>query len=74
MKKLFIFIFLSTLFLIDATAQCSMCKAVATTSKGETGALALNNGILFLMATPYILGALVAVRWYIHNKQNKAAH
>jgi hypothetical protein len=56
----------------DANAQCSMCRrvaetnydqqheAVATTKRGKS----LNNGILYLLSIPYILGAAGVVFWY----------
>lgn len=42
----------------EMNAQCAMCKAVAENSIDDGGfgiAAGLNNGILFLMAIPYIL-------------------
>lgn len=47
-------------------AQCSQCAAqVATNSKnGGTAANGLNNGILFLLAAPYLAVAIVGWVWY----------
>ena len=41
---------------IDLNAQCAMCKAVVETNleTGDTKGMGLNNGILYLMAFPYI--------------------
>lgn len=42
----------------DSVAQCAMCKAVAENATGDSGyglANGLNNGILLLMAIPYVL-------------------
>jgi hypothetical protein len=49
-----------------AKAQCSQCSAqVATNSKnGGTAANGLNNGILFLLAAPYLAVAAVGFIWY----------
>lgn len=46
----------------SASAQCSMCKAVAETADGGAFAAGLNNGILYLMAFPYIIVAVIAYR------------
>lgn len=53
---------------IDVDAQCAMCRAVLE-SEGDQGlAKGVNNGILFLMAVPYILvggiGYLIYTKWY----------
>jgi len=55
-------------------AQCSMCKAVAASSRegGSPIAEGLNDGILFLMAFPYILMLIVGIAWYKHSKKLKA--
>jgi len=59
-----------------ADAQCAMCNA--TVSKATEGnnesALALNSGILFLMAIPYILlmtllGIWLRFRWLKKREQ-----
>ena len=52
----------------EAEAQCVMCKAVAEDSAAE-GAVGrgINQGILYIMAVPYILlgiiGVLIFKRW-----------
>lgn len=40
-------------------AQCSMCRAVLESEEGQETAKGINNGILYLMAIPYLLVALV---------------
>ncbi len=53
---------------LDAEAQCVMCKAVAEDS-AAAGAVGrgINQGILYIMAVPYILlgvfGYLVVKKW-----------
>ena len=62
--KLFLFVF-TFLFFIDFTnAQCSMCRAVLESEEGQQTAKGINNGIVYLMAIPYILVALVSWRIY----------
>lgn len=45
------------IFLIsaDLSAQCSMCRAVLESEQDKSVAEGINNGILFLMAFPYLL-------------------
>ena len=60
------------LFTIDVNAQCAMCKAVVETNleSGDTKGLGLNNGILYLMAIPYIAALVFGVLYYIQNKKS----
>lgn len=39
-------------------AQCAMCRAVLESGGGEEMAKGINNGIMYLMAVPYILIAV----------------
>ncbi|TAH42784.1 MAG: hypothetical protein EYC69_04230 [Bacteroidetes bacterium] len=57
----------------SAYSQCSMCRRVVETNQ-ESNAYrtgkSLNSGILYLMAVPYLLGAIgVAIWWKSKNKQ-----
>jgi hypothetical protein len=62
-KKYVIFFFAILLFLgiglEEVSAQCSMCRAVLQSEEGQTTAKGINNGILYLMALPYLLVGLV---------------
>jgi hypothetical protein len=42
-------------------AQCAMCKATVESSQGQTNSVAggINQGILYLMAVPYLLIAFI---------------
>jgi hypothetical protein len=42
-----------------AYSQCSMCRAVLQSEEGQATAKGINNGIIYLMAIPYILVGLV---------------
>lgn len=42
------------------SAQCSMCRAVVESDISGKGT-GINNGIVYLMAFPYVLVALIAV-------------
>lgn len=52
-------------------AQCAMCKSVVESNleNGDTIGSGLNDGILYLMAMPYISLALIAFFWVRHNKK-----
>lgn len=59
MMRLLLFVFFALLFLVDASAQCSMCRAVLESGDAQETAKGINNGIIYLMAIPYILVAFV---------------
>ena len=39
----------------DLEAQCAMCRAVLESEEGQQTAKGINNGIVYLMAIPYVL-------------------
>jgi hypothetical protein len=55
-----------TLTGINASAQCSMCtaNAAASVQNGNTEGKGLNDGILYLLAAPYLAIAGVGYVWY----------
>ena len=53
--------------LIDA--QCAMCRAVVESEGDPESAEALNDGIVYLMAIPYILVA--GLFFFIYRKMRK---
>ncbi len=69
LKRLF-FIFsivLLTSISFNASAQCPMCKAAVESSikGGQSNAgKGLNNGILYLLAAPYLFVTVLGVVWY----------
>ena len=72
-NKIILLSTIAVLFLtIDVNAQCAMCKAVVETNleSGDTKGLGLNNGILYLMAIPYIAALVFAIFYYIQNKKS----
>lgn len=52
--KLFFFLF-SLFFVFQISAQCAMCRAVLESEEGQSTAEGVNDGIMYLMAIPYIL-------------------
>jgi len=60
-----VFIF-SSLISTELSAQCSMCALNAENSvqNGNNQGKGLNNGILYLLAAPYLAMAGVGFLWY----------
>ncbi|MEL0300456.1 MAG: hypothetical protein VW976_00975 [Flavobacteriaceae bacterium] len=59
-KSTLFFIVLLMAFMLfpeQAEAQCSMCRAVLESEEGQATAKGINDGIVYLMAMPYILVA-----------------
>jgi len=56
------------LFIIDANAQCAMCKAVVENG-GQEMAEGINSGITYLMIFPYLLVGLLAYVLYRYKKK-----
>ncbi|MDX1327038.1 MAG: hypothetical protein R3299_04975 [Arenibacter sp.] len=54
------------LFPQSASAQCAMCRAVLQTGDNNAVAEGINNGIVYLMAVPYILVA--GVFFFVYRK------
>ena len=55
-------------------AQCAMCRTQVknNVSNGETTlAEGLNNGIMFLFFTPYIVVFIVIILWFKYSKINE---
>ncbi len=70
-------IFLSIVALLtssfSAFAQCAMCRATVESSMVDgdvTIAAGLNTGIFYLLATPYVVIAVVAYFWYKKSREN----
>lgn len=58
------FLLFSIFYSLCASAQCAMCRA-SLESSGETKqAEAVNDGIVFLMAIPYILVGIMGFAIY----------
>lgn len=57
------------------SAQCAMCKSVveANLEAGGTSGAGLNNGILYLMAIPYITILVFAIFYYYQNKSKASS-
>ncbi len=51
----FVFVLCSLFFSLSSNAQCAMCRAALETEDGGNKAAAVNDGIVYLMAFPYLL-------------------
>ena len=60
----FLFSVLFFLFSIKGNAQCAMCRAVLESEEGGVKAEAINDGIVYLMAIPYVLVGIVGYAVY----------
>lgn len=56
----------------SVSAQCAMCRAVLESEESGVPAAAINDGIVYLMAFPYLL--LIVVGWAVYRiyKKKKA--
>jgi len=65
MKQKLFFILFSFLFILKTNAQCAMCRAVLESEDGQSTAQGVNDGIMYLMAIPYLLvaGISFAIYW-----------
>ncbi|MER3375310.1 MAG: hypothetical protein RIM83_11795 [Allomuricauda sp.] len=53
--KLFWIVVLLLVFPFTMEAQCAMCRAVVESEADGSTAEGINNGIVYLMAIPYVL-------------------
>lgn len=58
----------SLFFFLKTNAQCAMCRAVLESEEGQSTAEGINDGIVYLMAVPYILVGGIA--YFIYKKFN----
>lgn len=58
---------------VDVDAQCAMCSLTAenATQNGNVQGKGLNNGILFLLAMPYLAVAGLGILWYTRFRKKK---
>jgi hypothetical protein len=68
MKQRLAIFLLSVFCFLETNAQCAMCRAVLESEEGQTAAEGINDGIVYLMAIPYILVGGMA--YFIYRKFN----
>ncbi len=80
MKKFaFLLLFVSSVSVFEANAQCAMCRRIAETNYDTQNEVAknkemkrgksLNNGILYLLSIPYIIGSVGAFVWWRNKRR-----
>ncbi|WP_371862927.1 hypothetical protein [Winogradskyella haliclonae] len=59
---------------ISAEAQCAMCRAVLESEEDQSTAQGINDGIVYLMAIPYVLVAGIGyiVYWKFFKTKTEA--
>lgn len=76
MRKIkYIILFFILTLSTPALSQCSMCRAVAESGTQDESARigrGLNNGILYLLAMPYILGGVAFFIWRRNRRKSSA--
>jgi hypothetical protein len=60
MKNKILFSLFSLFFFFETNAQCAMCRAVLESEEGQSTAEGINDGIVYLMAIPYIIVGTVS--------------
>ena len=67
----FKYIFLIVLFFVTdvVLGQCAMCRAVLESEEGQVSAKGINDGIVYLMAIPYIV--VFSIAFIIYRKFKK---
>ncbi|WP_248724239.1 hypothetical protein [Seonamhaeicola sp. ML3] len=55
MKYKTAFLLFSLLSFLKSNAQCAMCRAVLESEETKSAAEGINDGIVYLMAIPYLL-------------------
>ena len=64
MNKFKILILIYFFNLTDLFSQCAMCRAVLETQEDQSVSAGLNDGIIYLMAIPYISMIAIGFIWY----------
>ncbi|RZK10548.1 MAG: hypothetical protein EOO46_10340 [Flavobacterium sp.] len=67
-----LFFLASFFFSLETNAQCAMCRAVLETEEGGVKAEAVNDGIVYLMAFPYVLVGILGYVIYRTRQKKKA--
>lgn len=68
MKKIILGVLVVAVLLIPQTteAQCAMCRAVLESDGNTAAAEGINNGIVYLMAIPYV--AIGVLFYFVYKK------
>ena len=64
MNKFKILILIYFFNFTDLFSQCAMCRAVLESQEDQSVAASLNDGIIYLMAIPYIVAGVIGFLIY----------
>ena len=64
MKKFKTLILIYFFNFTDLFSQCAMCRAVLESQEDQSVAASLNDGIIYLMAIPYIVAGVIGFLIY----------
>lgn len=71
-NKFFYILLFTCFFLLEGNAQCAMCRASLQNEANKAAAEGVNDGIVYLMAIPYILVAAVFYAvWRLKQKKKE---
>ena len=72
-NKILISFLIALFFHAKLSAQCAMCKAVveANLKEGGSAGAGLNEGILYLMAMPYIAIIIFGMFYFLQKRNQK---
>ncbi len=71
-QKRFYFLLFTCFVLFEGNAQCAMCRASLQNEANKAAAEGVNDGIVYLMAIPYILVAAVFYAvWRLKQKKKE---
>jgi hypothetical protein len=73
MKRIVLSAMLMIAGIVQATAQCAMCRATLenNVSNGKPGiAAGINVGIMYLFFAPYLAVGVLAYMWYRTSRKN----
>ncbi|GAA3779769.1 hypothetical protein [Corallibacter vietnamensis] len=66
LKRNILVLVFTVISFVSANAQCAMCRAVLESEEGQATAKGINDGIIYLMAIPYIL--VGGIGFFIYRK------
>ena len=70
----FVLVLFTSLLYLNVNAQCAICRASLQNDSNQPTAQSINDGIVYLMAIPYILVAAAAYAVYkikFHKKKEE---
>lgn len=73
--KSIVFSLFSIFYSLSSNAQCAMCRASLESNGDSSQAEAVNDGIVYLMAIPYILMGVMGILIYrMYFKKSKSTN